>query len=121
MYERIIENQEAIDWFVQKYALNAGEHYDVPYERMLPMYPEVTMDGYTLKRKGGEIKKGTRHKTLLSYGGKLLADGMDMEFVEIKMYDLNMLYCSPPLSFEDFQGIVKSVKKYSQERDGERE
>lgn len=112
VYDRIIENQEAIDWFISKYALNFGEHYDVPYERMLPLYPEVTLDGYSLKTKGGEIRKGTRHQKLLSYGGKLLSDGMDMDMVEIKMYDLNMLYCAPPLSAEEFRGIVNSVSKY---------
>lgn len=122
VYDRIIKNQEAIDWFLAEFGLNYGEGYEVPHYEQLPHYPEVVLDGYTLKaRMTKEIRKGRRHKTLLSYGGTLLSEGMDMEFVEIKMYDLNMLYCVPPLQYSEFEGIVKSVKKYSQERDGERE
>ena len=113
VYDRVKRNQEAIDWFLQKYGLNYGEHYEVEYYKMLPMYPEVSLDEYTLKVKASEIKKGSRHVTLLSYGGKLLSDGMPMDLVEIKMYDLNMLYCAPPLPREEFEGIVESVKKYA--------
>ena len=114
VYDRVVNNQEAIEWFVRKYALNCGEHYEVEYYKTIPMYPEVTLEGDTLRIKGGEIKQGKRHVTLLSYGGKLLSEGMDMEDVEIKMYDLNILYCAPPLPKGEFEGIVESVKRYAE-------
>ena len=118
VYEEIIENQEALEWFLREYSFFLRDLPDM-YEDT-KYYRQVTMDGDILKISSPNVKKGTRHKTLLSYGGRLLSEGYDMERVEIKMYDFNLLYCVPPLPFEDFQSIVESVKKYSKgsESDG---
>lgn len=111
VFNKIVENQEAIDWLLKEYPFFLNEsdydYADVKY------YRNVTMKGDVLKISAPNVKKGSRHKTLLSYGGKLLSDGYSSEKVEIKMYDFNMLYCVPPLPFEDFQSIVKSVMKYN--------
>ena len=116
VYDEIIENQEALEWFLNEYGFFLRDLPDTYDDTKY--YRQVTMDGDILKISTQNIKKGTRHKTLLSYGGRLLNEGYSMDHVEVKMYDFNMLYCVPPLPFDDFQGIVKSVKKYSQERDG---
>lgn len=119
VYEDIIENQEAIDWFFDEYGLFMRNVPDSYYSENY--YKTVSMDGDVLKISMPTAKKGSRHTTLLSYGGRLLAEGLPMDHVEVKMYDFNMLYCVPPLQYSEFEGIVKSVKKYSQERDGESE
>lgn len=109
VYADVIENQDAIDWFFAMYDLSdLGNMYvDTKY------YRQVSMSGDHIKISVPRADRGTRHKTLLSYGGKLINKGLTPEQIEIKMYDFNMLYCAPPLSFDDFQSIVKSVKKYS--------
>lgn len=116
VYEKIIENQEALEWFLREYSFFLRDLPDL-YEDT-KYYRQVTMEGDILKISAPNVKKGTRHKTLLSYGGRLLSEGYDMERVEIKMYDFNMLYCVPPLPSGEFEGIVESVKKYAKESDG---
>lgn len=113
VYDKIIRNQDALDWFFAEYGFflrdSSDEHISERY------YRQVSFSDGKLKISTPEVKTGSRHRTLLSYGGRLLAEGVDMEMVEIRMYDFNMLYCVPPLPFEDFQSIVESVKKYSKE------
>ena len=112
-YEDIIRNQKALEWFLKEYALffnDKGNYYSS--ERY---YNLISMEGDILKISAPNIKKGSRHKTLLSYGGRLLSEGYSNDRVEIKMYDFNMLYCVPPLPFDEFQTILKSVIKYSRE------
>lgn len=116
VYEEIIENQEALEWFLKEYSFFLRDLPDM-YEDT-KYYRQVTMEGDILKISAPNVKKGTRHKTLLSYGGRLLSEGYDMERVEIKMYDFNLLYCVPPLQYSEFQGIVESVKKYAKGSDG---
>lgn len=112
VYNNIAKNQEAIDWFMKKYDLFLK---DIPCTYVDKMYyKQVSFDGHTLKISAPCVKIGSRHKSLLSYGGKLLSEGFSPESVEIKMYDFNMLYCVPPLQLDEFRGIVKSVMKYNQ-------
>lgn len=116
VYDRIVRNQDALDWFFAEYGFflrdSSDEHISERY------YRQVSFSDGKLKISMPEIKKGSRHKTLLSYGGRLLSEGYDMERVEIKMYDFNVMYCVPPLPRGEFEGIVESVKRYSKERDG---
>lgn len=117
VYEKIVKNQDAIDWLMSEYPFFLAERpEDHVSERY---YRQVSYEDGKVKVSTPEIKQGSRRKTLLSYGGRLLSEGYSMDHVEVKMYDFNMLYCVPPLQYSEFEGIVKSVKKYSQERDGE--
>lgn len=113
VYKEIIENQDAIDWLLETYRIFDGDKTASYYSDRY--YRDVSFDGKTLRISTPNVKKGTRHKTLLSYGGRLLSEGLPMERVEIKMYDFNMLYCVPPLPFEEFLIILKTVEKYNRE------
>ena len=112
-YEKIIRNQEALEWFVKEHGFFMRDRSDFYVDERY--YRQISMDGDILKISLPNVKKGTRHQTLLYYGGKLLSQGMDISRVEIKMYDFNMLYCIPPLPFDEFKTILKSVIKYSDE------
>lgn len=114
VYEDIIENQKALDWFLKQYGFFLRDLPDM-YEDT-KYYRQVTMEGDILKISAPTAKKGSRHKTLLSYGGRLLSKGYDIDRVEIKVYDFNMLYCVPPLPFTEVKSIIKSIMKYN--RDG---
>lgn len=116
VYDRIIRNQEAIDWLFREYGFFTRDYSDEHISERY--YRTVTFSDGILKVSLPEIKQGSRHKTLLSYGGRLLSEGYEMERVEIKMYDFNVMYCVPPLQYSEFQGIVESVKRYSKESDG---
>lgn len=113
VYDEIIENQEALDWFLKEYGFFLRDLSSIDFPENY--YRTVTMEGDILKISIPTAKKGSRHKTLLSYGGRLLSEGLPMEQVEVKMYDFNMLYCVPPLPFSEFQNILKSVMKYNRE------
>lgn len=113
VYKEIIENQDALDWFLKQYSFFLRD-LQQNYNSEL-YYRDVSFDGKTLTITTPNVKRGSRHKTLLSYGGRLLSEGYPMERVETKMYDFNMLYCVPPLPFEEFLIILKSVKKYNRE------
>lgn len=119
VYEDIVENEEALQWFHERYSFfvrdDEMEYYSPNYFR------QVSMDGDTLKITYPVFEPGERHLSLLSYGGKMLTDGFSMHEITMKLYDMNVLYCTPPLPYEDVERIIKSVKKYSRERDGERE
>lgn len=110
VYTKIEKAQEALEWFLDKYGFflrdMRDEHYSERY------YRQVSYDNGRLRITYPEIHKGSRHKTLLSYGGRLIAEGVPAELIEVKIYDFNMLYCVPPLPFDEFQGILKSVSKY---------
>lgn len=116
-YTRIVENTEALEWFLREYGFfmrdTSAEHFSERY------YRQVTYNDGVLKITLPNVKQGSRHKTLLSYGGRLISEGVPEELIEVKMYDFNMLYCVPPLQYSEFQGIVESVKRYSKESDGE--
>lgn len=112
VYTDIVENSSAFEWFIKEYDLFTqpdSDYMDVKY------YRHIEYEDGVLKISMPEIHEGSRHKTLLSYGGKMLASGLEMDMVEVRMYDFNMLYCAPPLPIEEFQGIVESVKKYAKE------
>lgn len=110
VYNNISQNDEALEWMLREYDLFLkdlpDDYVDTKY------YRQVSYEEGVLRITAPKVKKGFRHKSLLSYGGKLLTEGMDFDHVEIKMYDFNMLYCAPPLSAEEFRGIVNSVSKY---------
>lgn len=112
-YTKIKNCQEALEWFLLEYGFfmrdTSMEHFSERY------YRQVSFEDGKLKISHPNVTKGSRHKTLLSYGGRLLAEGVSDEMVEVKMYDFNTLYCVPPLQIDDFQGIVKSVMKYRSE------
>ena len=112
-YDKIVSNQDAIDWMQDKYRFFLDE---LVYEEYCLFYArEIRFDGKTLKIVRSDIKQGSRHKSLLSLGGRLLADGMSQEKITMRLYDTNLLYCVPPLPFTDLESIIKSVMKYNRE------
>ena len=111
VYSEIVEAQEALDWFLLEYSffmpeLPSGDGYCENY------YKEVQIVDGKLKVGVPSFKEGSRHKSLLSYGGKLIAEGLDSDTITIKMHDANILYCAPPLPKEEVDAILKSVYKY---------
>lgn len=111
-YEDIVPAQAELEQFLKDYRIFEVEPVEYVSDKY---YRSVTMEGDILKISLPCVDKGSRHKTLLSYGGSLIAEGLPIDRIEVKMYDFNMLYCVPPLPFDEFQTILKSVKNYIRE------
>lgn len=111
VYSEIIRNQRALDWFLLEYGFFMPE---IPSEEGYceEYYKDVSIVDGKLKISTPCFKQGSRHKNLLSYGGKLISEGLDFDRLHIKMYDANLLYCVPPLPKEELDRIIESVRKY---------
>ena len=110
VYTEIEDGQDGLDWMFDEYAQFLTDAQSDYYSERY--YRQISYEDGKLKITLPNVKQGSRHKTLLSYGGRLLSEGVPDELIEVRMYDFNHLYCVPPLPFDDLQSIVKSVMKY---------
>lgn len=111
----IVENQEAIDWLVDKYfkdeALvggrgSGGRIYNVEYTAptggkisFTPTYPP--------------IPTGMRNISLTSLAGQLHNQGYALGHIYTELLKCNQVACNPPLKQYEIENIVKSVSRYS--------
>ena len=111
-YTKVIRNQEAFEWLHFKYLFFVQEEEYISRN----YFRQITMDGDVLKITHPIIQTGHRHKELLSYGGRMASEGFSAHEITLKLYDVNTLFCAPPLPSGDVERIIKSVIKYIEER-----
>lgn len=121
LFDRIIENQDAIDYVVGKYfpETSKSTREGAKFERK-SKYTKIYTPEHTKPQKGAfslvpaypEIKKGNRNLSMLSIAGQLWSQGYDLGLLYRELCRINQAACKPPLSERELQTICKSISKY---------
>lgn len=116
-FDRIIENQAAVDYMLEKYFQEkpqAGQ--EKIFVKGTKIYtPEWQKPGkgrFRVSPEYPEIKKGNRNLSMLSIAGSLWQQGYDLGELYKRMCKINQSSCKPPLSERELQSICKSISKY---------
>ena len=112
IYGEIIENQEAIDYIVDKYfpnearAASSGERKERIYT------PTYTCVSGKMTITYPKILPGMRNISLTSLAGQLHAQGATPKEIFRKLLKVKAECCSPQLPRDEVTNIVRSVTKY---------
>ena len=115
LYDKIIDNQEAIDYIVDKYFPEMREcegkcftpkiytpNWDNPIEdgkiKLRPTYPPIT--------------SGSRNICLTSLAGMLHSQGYSTQAIYDELTYCNAMACKPMLHDSEVMAIVNSVRRY---------
>lgn len=110
----VIENQEAIDYVLEKY-FKAEPKQATNKKRTPTIYQpqyDILNGKVNLKPKYPKISQGTRNLSLLSLGGQLLNKNLTPKEIYEELLYCNNIACSPPLGVNEVQSILKSVMRY---------
>ena len=135
-FDRIMENQPAIDYVLDKYFINGdctrrglypGTRTTTPqdnaqhsnFERLskgtkiyTPEWEKPKKGRFRVSPEYPEIKKGNRNLSMLSIAGQLWKQGYDLAELYKKLCKINQESCKPPLTERELQSICKSISKY---------
>ena len=116
LYDHIIDNQEAIDYVVEKY------FGDVPRESKdkKPLVEKIYTPEWEKPKKGivplhpkyPVIEQGGRNVSLLSLAGSLWSAGYSKGEVYAELLIANRTACRPPLGTSEIEAICNSIAKY---------
>ena len=116
LYKDIVENQEAIDYILNKYFPDTPKEtsekvcsIDKIYN---PIWELPTNDKIPLRPKFPRIPDGCRNLCLTSLAGMLHSLGYTTEKIYDELVYCNKVACEPMLLCGEIQNIVKSVTKY---------
>ena len=113
LYDKIVENQEAIDYIVAKYFPEAVKTSDNPIGDRI-YTPIWEKNGATIKLRPTypEIPNGCRNICLTSLAGVLHNQGYSVRQIYDELAYCNKVACKPKVSDSELQNIVKSVTRY---------
>lgn len=115
LYDNIIENQEAIDYIVQKYFPNTRTNEnDTPYEDRIynPIWEKAESGRIKLRPVYPRIPNGCRNICLTSLAGMLHNQGYSAKHIYDELIYCNKVACEPMLHQNEIRTIVNSVTKY---------
>ena len=115
IYDTIIENQQAIDYIVEKYfAEEEKEGNDSDYSQRIysPVYTKPENGKISLEPTYPPIPQGMRNLSLTSLAGQLHNQGYEKQKIYQELLKANEAACTPPLPVGEIQTIVNSVTKY---------
>lgn len=117
LYHEIIENQEAIDYVVEKYISEARETDDKPLvgrDRIyVPRWEEPVLNGrIRLRPVYPRIPDGSRNICLTSLAGMLHNQGYSKQQIYDELLYCNTVACEPPLDKYELHSICNSVTRY---------
>ena len=115
MFDKIIENQEAIDYVVEKYFPETiKENNDTVNSLRIysPLYTKPENGKITLRPQYPPIANGMRNISLASLAGQLHNQGYSKKEIYQELLHVNQVACTPPLSIREIQTITNSVTKY---------
>lgn len=121
LYNDIIENQEAIDYVVEKYfpeALRSPEKGGLNRDRIyVPKWEEVVLNGrIKLRPTYPKITSGSRNLSLTSLAGMLHNQGYSKSQIYEELLHVNSVACSPSLDKNELRSICNSVTKYKRDK-----
>ena len=114
VYGNMIENQNGIDYVVQRYfpeALRSGKG-PISQKIYRPIYPRPKDGIIKLRPKYPPIGKGGRNISLTSLAGQLHNQGYDRDVIYRELLYANEQACNPPLDEGEVESIVASVTRY---------
>lgn len=114
LYPYIIENQEAIDYIVDKYfpEMREGESDRITNPRIYTPIWVKTEGKIGLRPEYPPIPDGTRNISLTSIAGQWHNLGYGKEEIYRELLYVNSIACHPPLDVSEIQCITNSVTRY---------
>lgn len=114
LYYNIVENQDAIDYIVDKYfpEVREGESNRVTNNRIYTPIWVKTEGKIGLRPEYPPIPDGTRNISLTSVAGQWHTLGYNKEEIYRELLYVNSVACKPPLDVSEIQCIVNSVTRY---------
>lgn len=114
LYRNIVENQEAIDYIVDKYfpdMRESGADRNTNPRIYTPQWERPT-EKISLRPVYYPIPNGTRNISLTSIAGQWHNMGYSREDIYRELLYVNSVACQPPLDTNEIQCIVNSVTRY---------
>lgn len=117
LYRTIIENQQAIDYVVEKYFPESRESSDrvlVGRDKIYsPVWEEAVVEGrIKLRPVYPRIPDGSRNVCLTSLAGMLHNQGYSKSQIYDELLYANTVACDPPLGKNELRTICNSVTRY---------
>lgn len=116
LYDNIIENQEAIDYIIDKYFTptqrESNSENKMYEDRIYTPIWEKTSDKIKLRPVYPRIPNGCRNICLTSLAGMLHNQGYTARQIYDELTYCNKVACDPLLYDNEIQNIVKSVTRY---------
>lgn len=114
VYNNIVENQEAIDYIVDKYfpEVREGESNRNSQNRIYTPKWERPTEKISLRPVYYPIPDGTRNISLTSIAGQWHNMGYSKDDIYRELLYVNSVACHPPLDNGEIQSIVNSVTRY---------
>ena len=114
LYPNIVENQEAIDYILEKYFPNMREsesNHNLANRIYTPIWVK-TEGKIGLRPEYPPIPDGTRNISLTSIAGQWHNLGYSKEEIYRELLYVNSIACNPPLDVSEIQCITNSVTRY---------
>lgn len=115
IFSKIIENQAAIDYVVEKYFPDAQKESSgnaTPQRIYSPIYRRPENGKLMLKPEYPVITTGSRNLSLTSLAGQLHNQGYSKADIYKELLYANSVACQPPLPQSEVELIVNSVTRY---------
>lgn len=117
LYDTIVENQEAIDYVVEKYfpeVRQSSNKVVVGRDKIYsPVWEDPIVDGRVkLRPVYPRIPNGSRNICLTSLAGMLHNQGYSKGQIYEELLYANMVACDPPLDRNELRTICNSVTRY---------
>lgn len=114
LYSNIVENQQAVDYIVDKYFpdMREGASERTTNNRIYTPKWERPTEKISLRPVYYPIPDGTRNISLTSIAGQWHTMGYNKEEIYRELLYVNSVACTPPLDINEIQSIVNSVTRY---------
>ena len=114
LYHDMVENQESIDYIVEKYfpEVREGESNRNLSNRIYTPIWVKTEGKIGLRPEYPPIPDGTRNISLTSLAGQWHTLGYNREEIYRELLYVNSVACNPPLDINEIQCITNSVTRY---------
>ncbi|RDY21416.1 primase C-terminal domain-containing protein [Criibacterium bergeronii] len=117
LFDNIVENQEAIDYIVEKYFPNTRDNSDkvnVGRDKIYsPVWEKPVVEGkIKLRPVYPRIPNGSRNICLTSLAGMLHNQGYSKAHIYDELLYANTVACDPPLDKNELRTICNSVTRY---------
>lgn len=114
-YDKVIENQEAIDYIIDKYFPETIREStsNLRKEKIYkPIYKKPSKHCINITPTYPPIPDGMRNLSLTSLGGQLHSIGLSKSEIYRELCKVNKIACNPPLKNREIEMICNSVSRY---------
>ena len=114
LYNEIVENQEAIDYILDKYFPDTKRESGNTFENRIynPVWEKPQDGRIKLRPQYPKIQDGCRNLCLTSLGGMLHSQGYSPQEIYNELTYCNAVACKPMLPDTEVESIVNSVTRY---------